>query len=796
MQNKLSGFTITLIYFIVAGLWIAFTDQAVEFFFPDPNTISQIQTYKGLFYVIITSLGLYLLIRKHDEQLLIKEQKLKNQVEEHRSQRELLEKLFERIPVMINSYNPNLDEFDINKKFEHVVGWNQDEVKGFNLTKACFPDPELRQKVKDFMATPNQGWREFPMMTKSGEKIHTLWTNIHLSDNTLVGIGMDITRRKEYEEQIKESQRLLRKTFESLHSAVCIVDPETRTFIDCNQRTEELFGYSREEIIGESTRIIHVNEKKFQEFDKIGFEKLEKNGVFNTEFKLRKKNGDIFYSDHTVTLVYDDEGEVERVVSVIRDITEKKEYEAKLKQSRERLARAQKIGKMGDWGYDPESGNIYWSSTLYKIFDRNPEKGPPSFDEVLQTYYKENSEPLTKYVEQAIKKGEAYDDDMKVKTETGEQKYVRTIGIPITNDTGEVERLLGIVQDITDRKLAELQLNESEKKYRLLFQYNPQPMWIFDPKTLEFVEVNKAAIRHYGYTEKEFLSMTIADIRPQKYVSDVQQALTDVTGGAFYGDEWIHQKKDGTTIFVRITAEEIQLQGNNYWLVLADDVTEQKRAEKEILNSLIEGEERERKRIAKELHDGLGQYLSASNMNFEAVKNSLDELSDKKREKFYTGLNLLQHAIDETRTIAHNLMPTAIEDYGLKLAIQALIDHLDRASDINFSFAYDLSGSALNQQAQINLYRVIQEALSNAIKYADCTKVSVQLYKHEQIISCMIEDNGIGATIDATAESQGMGIRSMKTRVNALSGTIEFNSKPSSGMTILIELPTAPNTEK
>ena len=159
-----------------------------------------------------------------------------------------------------------------------------------------------------------------------------------------------------------------------------ILDFESRTIVDCNKRTEELFGYSKEELMGNSTRMLHINDKRFKEFDEIGKNDLAEKGVFQTEFQMKRKDGNIFHSDHTVTLVQNEEGEIDKVVSVIRDITDQKEYEQKLKKRQERLQRSQKIGQIGDWEFDIETEEITWSDTMYEIYDRDSELGPPSFD--------------------------------------------------------------------------------------------------------------------------------------------------------------------------------------------------------------------------------------------------------------------------------------------------------------------------------------------------------------------------------------------------------------------------------
>lgn len=848
---------------------------------------------------------------------------MREEIKQHNAKTELLEKLFDKIPVMINSYDPNLDSFQVNHEFERVTGWKNEEIDNIDLPKACFPDPELREEVREFMRSPNSGWLEFPITTKSGEKISSKWTNVRLSDKTRVGIGIDITEQKRNEERLqlqkqklelaqkmagigyweydiekgktiwpdsiyqiygydredlppsidsfmeilhpedrsmfenaietlleeesmehhyrviqsdgeivycysrseaiynedgepskfmgtvldltdikqmqankRESQRLLRKTFESLHSAVCIVEPGTRKIIDCNWRAQEIFGYSREELIGSSTQILHVDKKRHLQFDEIGTRELEENGVFQTEFVLKRKNGELFHSDHTVTLVRNEQGEIEQVVSVVRDITEKKKKERELKQSRERLARAQQVGKLGDWEFDLETEEIHWSPMVFEIFERDPEKEPPTYEELVQSYFSEVADLHDLYIKKAINEGKPYDIDLPLLTGKGNKKYIRAIGIPIEGEDGKVKKLMGVVQDITERKQAKQKLHESEEKYREMFQHNPQPMWIYNPETLEFVEVNRAAVSHYGYSEKEFKNMTLADIQASKDQAALEENVQENLETHVYGEESKHVKKDGTQIDVTISAAPIHFKGHQYRLVVAKDITEQKRAEKQVLNSLIEGEERERKRIAHELHDGLGQYLSASNMNFEAIKNEIEKLSEKREKQFRNGMQLLQKAIKETRNIAQNLMPTAIEDYGLELAVLALIDQLKKSTDIKFSYTYNLEDVELKEQTQINLYRIIQEALSNAIKHSNCQKISLQLYKHDHIISCTIEDNGSGYDMNSESEHQGMGIRSIRTRGNALSGEVEFDSSPGKGMTILVELPLEANIEE
>ena len=171
----------------------------------------------------------------------------------------------------------------------------------------------------------------------------------------------------------------------------------------------------------------------------------------------------------------------------------------------------------------------------------------------------------------------------------------------------------GSVEDITARKRAEEMLARSEEQYRLLFESNPNPMWVYDAETFAYLAVNEAAVEHYGYTREEFLRMTILDVRPSKDVPAVLKNIAAIEEPRRYAGEWEHRKKDGTQIFVEINSQTIDFGGSRARLVLVNDVTERKRAGQ----ALRESEERYRE-LFENAHDVIyttdltGQYLSVN----------------------------------------------------------------------------------------------------------------------------------------------------------------------------------------
>ncbi|MCH7864923.1 MAG: PAS domain-containing sensor histidine kinase [Proteobacteria bacterium] len=151
------------------------------------------------------------------------------------------------------------------------------------------------------------------------------------------GNKSDITERKQAEEELRSAKILLDKTFASLTAAVFVVDVSTRTINTCNKAAETMFGYTADEMVGHNIRFLHVDERMYQQFGEMVRKALESAGEFNTEFELRRKDGTVFLTENTITVIEDESGQSTQFVSVVRDITERKQAEKALKASEARL---------------------------------------------------------------------------------------------------------------------------------------------------------------------------------------------------------------------------------------------------------------------------------------------------------------------------------------------------------------------------------------------------------------------------------------------------------------------------
>ncbi|MDQ4141345.1 MAG: sensor histidine kinase, partial [Bacteroidota bacterium] len=208
---------------------------------------------------------------------------------------------------------------------------------------------------------------------------------------------------------------------------------------------------------------------------------------------------------------------------------------------------------------------------------------------------------------------------------------------------------------------------------------------------------------------------------------------------------------------------------------------------------LLEGQEEERKRVAREIHDGLGQMLTALKYGIEKISDSTD-CSETAKKNFTELRHLVSQTITEARTISFNLMPAVLSDFGLASALKLLTNQLASGSNINVSFTTNWNGKRLAKNIEIGLYRVSQEALHNAVKYAQANQITVDLQAKKKYIHLQISDNGQGFTQDNLIMPSGKtglahGISNMKERVFLLNGEININSKPGQGTQIHVKVP-------
>jgi signal transduction histidine kinase len=206
--------------------------------------------------------------------------------------------------------------------------------------------------------------------------------------------------------------------------------------------------------------------------------------------------------------------------------------------------------------------------------------------------------------------------------------------------------------------------------------------------------------------------------------------------------------------------------------------------------AVLEAEEKERIRIARDLHDGVGQLLSAARMQVSGLDHLVKDANESNKSSFQNALKLLDDSVKEVRGVSHSMIPNALLRSGLVAAVREFVDRL---SNERMKIDLQIVGlqERLEPQMETVLYRVLQEIVSNTVKYSQAQNLSIQLIRHEQEITLMVEDNGKGFNVAEVMNSEkaGIGIKNIISRVNYLNGEVIFDSSPNNGTTITVEIP-------
>lgn len=340
-------------------------------------------------------------------------------------------------------------------------------------------------------------------------------------------------------------------------------------------------------------------------------------------------------------------------------------------------------------------------------------------------------------------------------------------------------------------------LQESETRYRELFNNNPMPMWVFDMNTLLFLEANGAAIQHYGYTNTEFEKMSVADLRLHGNLMALRKEVEEIRGDGAVQQKGLlqHVRKNGDTIFVEVAWHNINYMGRPAILVLASDVTErivlenelneqQMLRQRQITEAVILAQEKERTEIGKELHDNVNQILGASNLYVNTAMT--DE--DMRQELLERSTVLISRAINEIRKISKSLITPGLREIGLLESIEDITDDMKVAKGIHIQLdIHNIVESEVDEQRKLTLFRIIQEQLNNIMKHAKATEVMIRLSIEGPDIVLTVVDNGVG--FDISRHRKGVGITNIISRTELFKGKVEVQSRPGDGCVLTVRLP-------
>ena len=373
---------------------------------------------------------------------------------------------------------------------------------------------------------------------------------------------------------------------------------------------------------------------------------------------------------------------------------------------------------------------------------------------------------------------------------------------PLKDESGEVVGVIGVCFDVSDQRRAEEMLRESEARYRLLFESNPSPMWVIDAETFQFLAVNDAAVRHYGYSREEFLAMKATDIRtPEEAVRWKEHFRTRPE--VYEGGGWRHLQKDGTEIHVEVVSRAITFAGRPARVAIVRDVTDRRRAQERLARSEREMRaltarlqtirDEEDARVAREVHDEIGQALTGLGLDVAWLTNNLNRKGTRGKfaEKLRSMAQLIETTTGSVERIASDLRPGILDEVGLGAAAEWAVRQFQDRSGIDCRFESNLNGDSFDLDRATAIFRILQEALTNVARHARARRVEVRLRAEAGRLHLDVSDDGSGIEPARIADSRSFGLLGMRERARALNGNCVIALRPEGGTLVSAVIPLA-----
>ncbi len=693
--------------------------------------------------------------------------------------------------------------------------------------------------------------------TPDGRSWYIQGSPVRNSDGDTVGmveLTLEISERKRAEEAHRQSEEKYRLLVMNLPSIVFRAYKDWSVeFID--GKVELLTGLKVEDFNSRRMKWCDVIvSEDIEPAKRIFIQALKTDKSYVREYRITTRTAGILWIQERGHILCDKTGEIEYVDGVFFDITEQKRAEEALRKAHDELERrvqertvelikanqqlkleieerkrvedalreseetlkailaASPVGiclvrnRILDWanqamyqiwGY--QEGSLLGQST--RVFYPEAEE----YERVGREFYSDIEEKGFGHIE------------TRFVTEDGRETHCYLQGCSL--DPSDFSKgVIVAAMDITERKRAEEVLQESERRYRLLAENVTDVIWTMD-MNLRMTYESPSVTQLRGYTVEEAMAQTLEDILTPASLEVARKALAEELAR-----EKTVQKipdrsrtlelelrcKDGSTVWTEVKAKLLRdPEGKPIGILgVTRDISERKQAEERVriyqdqLRSLSSElsltEERERRRLATDLHDSIGQILAVAKLKMDALRSGVS--SDTLAGELDEILELLKQVIQQTRSLTFQLSPPVLHEFGLEAALEDLIVRMQEEYDIRLEFADDSQPKALSEDLRVLLFRAVQELLINVVKHAQARKAEIFVGREEDYLLIRVEDDGIGfdvSEIDFDVGRAGkFGVFSIKERLNHLGGRFEIVSKPGQGTQVTLAAPCLESTKR
>lgn len=458
------------------------------------------------------------------------------------------------------------------------------------------------------------------------------------------------------------------------------------------------------------------------------------------------------------------------------------------------LAEAQRVANVGSWQWNPHTDIVTWSEELYRIAGMDPNLPAISFREHHKLYTPESWDRLQRSVEEALRTAAPYELDLEMVRPDGATRWIVGRGEAHRDAAGNIVALRGTLHDITERKRAEQALRESEERFRLVANTAPVMIWMADQDKL-CTYVNKTWLDFTGHSmESELGNGWAESVHPQDRQRCMQTYVLAFDRREAYKMEYRLRRFDGQYLWVLDSGVPRFNSDGAFagYIGSCIDVTERKMAE-EALSSvgrrLIAAHEEERAWIARELHDDIGQRLALLSIELESLQVAPAQNAREFPVRVRQIVKQTSEIANEIQAISHRLHSSKLEYLGLVAAARGFCSELSEQQKIKIDFRHGAIPRALPPEVEMCLFRVLQEALRNAVKHSRVQQVKVELRAGSNDLQLSVSDSGVGFDPSAALHGKGLGLVSMQERLRLVNGELIVQSAPDVGTAIQARVP-------
>jgi len=717
-----------------------------------------------------------------------------------RNSEEKFSKAFRESPMALTLTSAKDHRYlDVNETFEHMSGWQRDEVVGrtpFDLQIWMNPDDGI----------------EFAKRLQTEGSIRNLQVHFRCKDGTervglssaelieianepcIISVIADITESRQFQEKLRESQERLGGVIDSAMDAIIAIDEEQRIVL-FNPAAEKMFGCAADRAL--HTTIDRFIPQRFWANQADLIRRFAESGVTDRSAGAPgglwgvRANGAEFPIEASISQTNTKHGKLFTVI--IRDMTERYRTEKARRQSEERLHLAVQAGRMYADEWDSASDTIIRSPEFAEILGSD-QSIKTTRRELLQHVHPDDREQLESFFAGFTPAKPTAQTSYRFLRPDGALIWLEKIARAFFDERGTVLRTVGVVADVTDRKQAELALRESEERFRLVANTVPVMIWMsgrdkmrtyFNQQWLDFTGRPLEAELGSGWAEGVHPEDLAACLEIYRQAFDKQEV---------FNMRYRLRRNDGEYRWIENRGvPRFEVDGSFAGHIgSCNDVSDREQAAA-MLGSLgrrlIEAHEEERTWIARELHDDINQRLALLAIELEQWKQHVPESAVAFAFQIEQARTRIFDISKEVQALSHRLHSSKLEYLGLATASKSFCRELSDQIKVRIDFTQSDVPRKLPPEVSLALFRVLQEALQNAVKHSRAQDFRVELRGGPGKIDLAISDRGTGFDQTEALRNRGLGLISMRERLQLVNGTLAIESQPGHGTTIRARVP-------